>query len=485
MPARAPALALILALIAGLLGVSPPARAGSHAVESDDRVELHLADQTYAFTADETDTWAPESVSVRGVKTSEPLTASDGFFDGAGRADGYTLSESGGATTLTFAGSTFDESPDSPSVIVDDGEPGYTETGSWATSNVTTGYNGSSRFSTQSGATAAWSIDVAEAGQSNIYAYLQNAGGETTSAATYTIEQGDFSRTATVDQRRPEAGWVRLASGELDDDAPVTVTLEVAGGGVHRADAVRVTRADIPTPWTVAYTADSAEALPAVHVAIDGVAHPRVAHRTVDAAEDQRGAFLTRGAFKADASNTNAYVDATTPIVLGHSKAGAVDAAYVVIPDFEQSIPPNSKSAQVTGTEAFSGRLPAGDGRFHGTWGVNFTGDDEPTSFRIVIDRDLGRVNTVGERYYADAVNSLVDLEELELDARVGDATITNVPVRWSNPRPTPQDGAGGWGRTTPSTPARTCRAPSTRVWPCSTRGWRPGGTGSATSAAT
>lgn len=136
---------------------------------------------------------------------------------------------------------------DEPSVIVDDGDDGYTEHGQWATSNVDTGYGGSSRYSQTPTSTATWALEVAQTGRTTIFAFLQGAGAETTTSATYQIEQGEVSSTVTIDQRRQTSGWVRLHSGELEAGT-VTVTLEVGSGAVHRADAMGLSSGDAAGP---------------------------------------------------------------------------------------------------------------------------------------------------------------------------------------------------------------------------------------------
>lgn len=113
------------------------------------------------------------------------------------------------------------------------GDAPYTESGAWGASALK-GFDGSgSRFSSTAGASATWRAEV-PAGRYEVAVWYPANTGNTT-AARYLVA-GD---EVVVDQRAGGGGWQVL--GEWDFDGTAAVTLAVAGGGYHRADAVRFT----------------------------------------------------------------------------------------------------------------------------------------------------------------------------------------------------------------------------------------------------
>jgi hypothetical protein len=132
-------------------------------------------------------------------------------------------------------------------VIVDNGQPGYSETGSgWADYPV--GYNGDLHYHAAGvGAdTASWQVSGLTAGYYTVQA-TWNASSNHASNATYSIyDGGTLLRTVTVDQRSAPAGTTTVGGVVFQDLASVHVTsgtirvvLSDAADGYVVADAVR------------------------------------------------------------------------------------------------------------------------------------------------------------------------------------------------------------------------------------------------------
>ncbi len=163
---------------------------------------------------------------------------------------------------------------------------------------------------------------------------------------------------------------------------------------------------------SIAYRVDADDRLPRVHVELSGVSAPTCAWRTAAASPDQHGAWATRGETASDAEDREAFIDGSGRLVFGHSTAGPVDAAYVYQADVLDNIHRRGKTAQPSDTFFRSGRKPERGGYF-GWWQLRI-GEKQPKRFAMVIDRDLGgRLHDVCERYYADAVDTQVDLASI------------------------------------------------------------------------
>ena len=162
-------------------------------------------------------------------------------------------------------------------------------------------------------------------------------------------------------------------------------------------------------PEGVTYRVDSDDRLPRIHIELSGVDTPARAWRTATASPDQHGAWATRGETATDAEDREVFIDGSGRLVFGHSTAGPVDTAYVYQAELLDNIHRRGKTMQPRETFFHSGRKPEGGGHF-GWWQLRI-GEKQPKRFAIVIDRDPGsRLHNVCERYYADAVDTRVDL---------------------------------------------------------------------------
>src|SRR5581483_11100459 len=183
----------------------------------------------------------------------------------------------------------------------------------------------------------------------------------------------------------------------------------------------------------VTYRVEADTKLPMVHVAITGPASPTVSYRTVEADPQQHGAWVTRGETASDAENREVFIDGSGPVVFGHSKAGKVDAAYVLLAKVNPHIQTNGRTEQKSDTYFKSGRTADGQGRAFGYWQLRM-GPGEPTKYAILFDRDLGgRFCHVCEKYYAGVVDSLVDMARLATDYDP-DRALQKMPLRLSAP---------------------------------------------------
>ncbi|MCX6629634.1 MAG: NPCBM/NEW2 domain-containing protein, partial [Candidatus Solibacter sp.] len=155
--------------------------------------------------------------------------------------------------------------------------------------------------------------------------------------------------------------------------------------------------------------------LPAIAVELSGVEAPACAWRTAIAAAEQQGAWATRGETASDAEGREVFIDGSGRLVFGHSRAGVLDTAYVIQAEVLDNINRRGKTMQPSDTFFKSGRKETAGG-FFGYWQIKM-GAQQPKRFAIVFDRDLGgRMHDVCEKYYADAVDSQVDLAAIESD---------------------------------------------------------------------
>ncbi len=169
--------------------------------------------------------------------------------------------------------------------------------------------------------------------------------------------------------------------------------------------AIRFKVGDAETVFRVS----TGDILPRFTVELKGTESPVCAWRTAGASADQQGAWVTRGETASDAEGREVFIDGSGRLVFGHSRAAGLDAAYVIQAETLDNISRRGKSMQPSETFFKSTRLE-GRGGWHGVWQIRLDAK-EPKRFGIVFDRDLGgRLHDVCEKYYADAVDSQVDL---------------------------------------------------------------------------
>lgn len=133
------------------------------------------------------------------------------------------------------------------SAMVDNGDAGYAETGTWSY-EVTDGRQvafGAQdkvvRASSASGATASWTPTLPAAGSYEVYAWNPNLLDTGHTAARYTVQHDGGSTAVTVDQTTAGQQWVSLGAYSMTPGAGqrVSVTGDAAGAGILRADAVK------------------------------------------------------------------------------------------------------------------------------------------------------------------------------------------------------------------------------------------------------
>ncbi len=135
-------------------------------------------------------------------------------------------------------------------VIVDNGDPGYSETGVWTTTqNMGLGYHGGYRYAAVSRAavtaTATWSARLPERGDYPVWLYFY-AGADRSERASFTIHHAGGTTRVRVNQQLDRQRWVYLGTYPFVPTQPAAVTLdnldpEAAVGQevVVLADAVR------------------------------------------------------------------------------------------------------------------------------------------------------------------------------------------------------------------------------------------------------
>lgn len=135
-------------------------------------------------------------------------------------------------------------------VIVDNGDPGYTETGAWATTqNPGLGYHGSYRYAVVSRAgvtaTATWSATLPERGDYPVWLYFY-AGADRSERASFTIHHAGGQTRVRLNQQLDRQRWVYLGTYPFIPAKPAAVTLDNLDPGapvgqevVVLADAVR------------------------------------------------------------------------------------------------------------------------------------------------------------------------------------------------------------------------------------------------------
>ena len=78
--------------------------------------------------------------------------------------------------------------------------------------------------------------------------------------------------------------------------------------------------------------------LPLVRVRISGPTTATCAFHGAAADRKEHGAWVTRGYVATDAEAHEAFIDASNPLIFGHSRAGDLDACYLFIPAVKEHI---------------------------------------------------------------------------------------------------------------------------------------------------
>lgn len=133
------------------------------------------------------------------------------------------------------------------SVVVDNADPGYGETGTWTTTtNMGLGWKGSYRYAgvatDKATATARFSATLPARGDYPVWAFYY-AGADRSTRAHFTIRHAGGLTRVTVNQQLDRQRWVYLGTYRFVPSQPAEVTLDnhdpTGSGAVVIADAVR------------------------------------------------------------------------------------------------------------------------------------------------------------------------------------------------------------------------------------------------------
>jgi beta-glucanase (GH16 family) len=99
-----------------------------------------------------------------------------------------------------------------PSTVIDNGTPGYTETGAWNTSTGVTGWRGTdTRYSANSTAKAHWTPTLA-AGTYDVYAWLPPRDANTPPTSQFTVAYAGGTASVPISAATTSGGWLRLGN---------------------------------------------------------------------------------------------------------------------------------------------------------------------------------------------------------------------------------------------------------------------------------
>lgn len=125
-------------------------------------------------------------------------------------------------------------------VLVDNGDPGYTETGGWEATGEAYGVQDKlTRRATAAGATASWTPSLPSAQAYEVYAWNPDFIKSGSTAAHYSIVHDGGTTDVVVDQSKAGQQWVDLGSYRMTPGLGRKVQVSSTGTGTLRADAVK------------------------------------------------------------------------------------------------------------------------------------------------------------------------------------------------------------------------------------------------------
>jgi hypothetical protein len=190
------------------------------------------------------------------------------------------------------------------------------------------------------------------------------------------------------------------------------------------------------------YRARSTDPLPMVHVALEGPGEATCVFCSSASAVAEHGAWVTRGWVATDADGSEAFIDASNPLIFGHSAVGDLDVGYTFLPELKGNVQRNGCTEQRTETFFKSERRSDGGNRFRAFWQLRL-GTKEPKAFAALFDRDLGgRLSDVCEKNFAGAVDMLVDITKVPRGSYDPEKCLEVMPVRLA----APDAFVPGWG---------------------------------------
>lgn len=129
-------------------------------------------------------------------------------------------------------------------VIVDNGDPGYSETGTWSSTSDAFGYDDNdTRFTRTIGDQANWSKALEAEGDYEVRIWNPSFHNSTTQAA-YTVQHAGGTTSVTVDQKLEGQQWISLGTYHFTQEVEASVTMTAMDKAYLRADAVMF----IPVP---------------------------------------------------------------------------------------------------------------------------------------------------------------------------------------------------------------------------------------------
>lgn len=124
------------------------------------------------------------------------------------------------------------------SLIIDNGDAGYSETGVWLDSGLT-GYNGSStRYTNTVGLTAKWEAVAPQTGNYDVYVWYPYHSNSATSV-NYTMTTNQGLWTSSTDQTQNAGQWYKISTISVDSGSNMSVVLTALTTKSTRADAVK------------------------------------------------------------------------------------------------------------------------------------------------------------------------------------------------------------------------------------------------------
>jgi hypothetical protein len=185
---------------------------------------------------------------------------------------------------------------------------------------------------------------------------------------------------------------------------------------------------------SVVYRVRSSDPLPVVHLELDCANETVCAFSSGTSAAQEHGAWVTRGWVATDADGAEEFIDASNPWVFGHSTAGDLDVSYALLPEVKGHLQTNGRTEQRTGTFFKAEHRPERGAGFRAVWQLRL-GEKEPKAFAVLFDRDLGgRMSDVCEKYFAGAVDTLVDITKVPPTSFDPEKCLEVMPVRLAAP---------------------------------------------------
>ena len=131
-------------------------------------------------------------------------------------------------------------------IVVDDGDAGYNENGSWSDSSSSNPYDGTARYTSTTGNSATWNLNIPSTGQYNVYAWWNCYSGRD-QYARYSIDHAGTTTTVDANQRDEPGNvcgdWVLLGGPYTFNEGTgdsITVAHHAGSTGSTLADAVKV-----------------------------------------------------------------------------------------------------------------------------------------------------------------------------------------------------------------------------------------------------